>query len=167
MGRLLKPTRDAVIATTKCPRCGAPVSFPADRDGNFPCWMTCTNCFAWFTPCSECVIGQAVSSEVKPPELCKLIGNGGKPEDVPQEAVSDNVQHPNHYCTGGVECIAAIRASMDRDGFLDYCKGNVMKYVWRWRGKGGLEDLKKAGVYLNWMIEELEGKKKNDNRTGN
>lgn len=65
----------------------------------------------------------------------------------------DNVNHPEHYTRGGIECIAAIRASMDPDGFSDYCKGNVLKYLWRWRDKGGVEDLRKARVYLDWLID--------------
>ena len=63
------------------------------------------------------------------------------------------VDHPTHYTSGGVECIEAIKASMCPAGFVDYCKGNVLKYLWRWERKGGLQDLKKAQVYLNWMIE--------------
>ena len=68
----------------------------------------------------------------------------------------DHVNHPNHYCQGGIECIKAIEASMPPDGFQDYCKGNVLKYIWCWRDKAGVEDLKKAMVYLNWMIESAE-----------
>lgn len=71
---------------------------------------------------------------------------------------SDRVNHPSHYCTGGVECIEGIRAALG-DGFVDYCQGNSIKYLWRWRHKGGLEDLKKAQVYLGWMIEAVESDK--------
>lgn len=70
--------------------------------------------------------------------------------------MSDNVNHPNHYCNGGIECIDAIRASMTPKGFIDYCKGNVIKYVFRWEHKGGVEDLRKAQVYLGWAIEAAE-----------
>ena len=70
--------------------------------------------------------------------------------------MSDAVNHPTHYTSGGVECIEAIRASMTADGFCDYCKGNIIKYIWRWRGKGGIEDLKKAQVYLGWLIEAVD-----------
>ena len=69
---------------------------------------------------------------------------------------NDHVNHPNHYTQGGIECIEAIKASMKPEGFQDYCKGNVLKYIWRWNDKGGLEDLKKAQVYLNWMVESVE-----------
>ncbi len=74
-----------------------------------------------------------------------------------QEAVQiDNVNHPDHYTQGGIECIKAIEASMTPEEFQGYCKGNVMKYIWRFREKNGLEDLKKAQVYLDWMIESKE-----------
>ena len=79
------------------------------------------------------------------------------------EQTNDAVQHPSHYTQGGVECIDAIRASMTADGFCDYCKGNIIKYIWRWRDKGGVEDLRKASVYLDWLINAAEGKiKEND-----
>ena len=70
--------------------------------------------------------------------------------------MSDTVNHPAHYTSGGVECIEAIKASMTADGFCDYCKGNIIKYIWRWRDKGGIEDLKKAQVYLGWLIEAVD-----------
>ena len=72
------------------------------------------------------------------------------------EPVDDKVHHPNHYCQGGIECIKAIEASMMPSGFQDYCKGNILKYIWRWREKAGVEDLKKARVYLDWLIESAE-----------
>ena len=83
-----------------------------------------------------------------------VIEDKGEVKKTPQIG-SDRVNHPSHYCTGGVECIDAIRAALG-EGFVDYCQGNVLKYVWRWRHKGGVEDLKKAQVYLGWMIETLE-----------
>lgn len=72
------------------------------------------------------------------------------------EPTNDAVQHPSHYTHGGIECIEAIRASMTADGFCDYCKGNIIKYIWRWRSKGGVEDLKKARVYLDWLIQSAD-----------
>ena len=72
------------------------------------------------------------------------------------EPTNDAVQHPSHYTQGGIECIEAIKASMTADGFADYCKGNIIKYIWRWRSKGGVEDLKKAQVYLGWLIEAVD-----------
>lgn len=68
----------------------------------------------------------------------------------------DNVNHPSHYTQGGIECIEAIKASLGTDGFVDYCKGNVIKYLWRWRDKGGVEDIEKAQVYLGWMLDSAK-----------
>ena len=39
---------------------------------------------------------------------------------------------------------------------LDYFQGNVTKYVSRWRGKNGVEDLRKAQHYLAKYIELVE-----------
>lgn len=36
---------------------------------------------------------------------------------------------------------------------LGYCEGNVVKYVSRWRDKGGVEDLRKAKQYLDFLID--------------
>ena len=68
----------------------------------------------------------------------------------------DVVKHPSHYCKGGVECIDAIKASMTPEAYKGYLKGNCLKYLWRYEAKGGVESLRKAGVYLNWLITEAE-----------
>lgn len=54
----------------------------------------------------------------------------------------------SHYQTGTLQHwdIVAIFG-------LDYYQGNVSKYLFRWRDKGGLEDLKKARHYLDKYIE--------------
>ena len=43
---------------------------------------------------------------------------------------------------------------------LPFIEGNVVKYITRWRDKGGLDDLKKVIHYVELLIE-LEGKAKN------
>lgn len=69
----------------------------------------------------------------------------------------DYVNHPPHYKKGGIECIEAIRASMGVEEFAGYLKGNVIKYVWRYREKGHpVEDLKKAHWYLDRLVEHVE-----------
>jgi len=66
---------------------------------------------------------------------------------------SDPVNHPSHYCQGGIECIDAIQAAVTGlSGMEAVCAGNVIKYVWRAKHKNGLEDLKKARFYLNKLI---------------
>lgn len=73
---------------------------------------------------------------------------------VPKE--EDNINHPAHYYTrGGIECIEAIKASMTASEFRGYLKGNVMKYLWRYQLKNGVEDLRKAQWYLNRLIGEV------------
>ena len=96
---------------------------------------------------AEGLIGKPEQSEIN---LVKVERN----DEV--EPTNDAVQHPSHYTQGGIECIEAIRSSMTADGFCDYCKGNIIKYIWRWRDKGGIEDLKKAQVYLGWLIEAVD-----------
>lgn len=54
---------------------------------------------------------------------------------------NDNVNHPNHYTSGPFECIELT----SRYPFLG---GNAIKYVYRWQGKNGLEDLRKAPTSL-------------------
>ena len=68
----------------------------------------------------------------------------------------DNVNHPAHYTKGGIECLEAIKSSMADDHFHGYIKGNILKYIWRYEDKNGVEDLKKAQFYLNRLIEELD-----------
>jgi len=63
----------------------------------------------------------------------------------------DPVNLPAHYRNGDIECIDAIRAALG-DAYPDYCRGNVMKYLWRYKNKNGIEDLLKAQWYLNAMI---------------
>lgn len=86
----------------------------------------------------------------------------GKPEEwnnfdtEPPVKLSDAVRAPSHYCKGDVECIEAIKASMSPAAYKGYLKGNCMKYLWRYEEKGGVESLRKAQVYLNWLITEAE-----------
>ena len=65
----------------------------------------------------------------------------------------DMVNHPSHYTSGGIECIDAIEASMTAEAFKGFCKGNAMKYIWRYEKKGSVESLQKAIWYLNKLIE--------------
>lgn len=73
--------------------------------------------------------------------------------------MTDNVNHPSHYTQGGVECIDAITAAtVNKTGIEAVCTANVIKYLWRYEAKNGLEDVKKAQWYLNRLIAALEGK---------
>lgn len=69
-----------------------------------------------------------------------------------QEIWGDTVNHPSHYTDGTIECIEAIEAQLTPEEYKGYLKGNVAKYVWREKHKGGIESLKKAQWYLNRLI---------------
>ena len=72
----------------------------------------------------------------------------------------DMVNHPPHYTQGDIECIDAIKAATKGlNGFEGYCTGNAIKYLWRWKHKSGVEDLKKA----DWYIRKLISGHLNDN----
>lgn len=66
---------------------------------------------------------------------------------------SDNVNHPSHYTGGNIECIEAIEAQLSEEEYRGYLKGNIAKYLWREKYKGGVESLKKAEWYLKRLIE--------------
>lgn len=68
-----------------------------------------------------------------------------------------NVDHPAHYNAGRVECIDAMEAAtVDLAGLENICTAQIIKYVWRWKHKNGLEDLKKARWYLDRLIKRVE-----------
>lgn len=70
---------------------------------------------------------------------------------------SDPVNHPSHYADKQIEVIDYIRDTMQHEHLIGYYWGNIIKYISRWPKKGGVEDLKKARVYLDWLIKEVEG----------
>lgn len=67
------------------------------------------------------------------------------------------INHPPHYTAGKVECIDAIESATNRlQGIEAVCTGNIIKYVWRWKFKNGVEDLEKASWYLNKLIKKIK-----------
>ena len=67
----------------------------------------------------------------------------------------DNVNNPAHYGNGNIECIEYLEDFMTHEEFIGYLRGNIAKYLHRWRYKNGLEDLEKAQWYLNRLIEKV------------
>ncbi|CAG0909909.1 unnamed protein product, partial [Cyprideis torosa] len=51
---------------------------------------------------------------------------------------------PIHYGQGKIECIDYIEDFLTREEYIGYLRGNIAKYLHRWRYKNGVEDLKKA-----------------------
>lgn len=73
------------------------------------------------------------------------------------EVESDPVNHASHYNDGAIECIDALEASMTPIEYAGFLKGQVLKYIWRYRLKGKpVEDLKKARYYLDRLIQITE-----------
>ena len=52
--------------------------------------------------------------------------------------------NPEHYKDSEIECIDAIESSMSKEAYRGYLKGSIIKYVWRYEKKNGVEDLKKS-----------------------
>ena len=71
--------------------------------------------------------------------------------------LQDSVHHPKYYLKGGMEGIDVIKAAVSNlSGFEAVCVANIIKYIWRYKEKNGLEDVMKAGKYLEWLIKEVE-----------
>lgn len=70
---------------------------------------------------------------------------------------TDMVNHPKHYTQGGIECIDALKAAtVGKRGIEAVCVANVIKYLWRYEEKNGIEDVRKAKFYIERLLMELE-----------
>lgn len=69
----------------------------------------------------------------------------------------NEVSHPTHYISNGLETIDVIEAfTKDLAGIEATDTGNIIKYICRWKHKNGLQDLEKAQWYLNHLIEKVK-----------
>lgn len=72
----------------------------------------------------------------------------------------------NHYKwglpVGTIDVIREVARSYGEGGDYGYLVGNVVKYVFRAKKKNNLEDLHKAKVYLDWLIEAMECEQSNN-----
>jgi hypothetical protein len=87
--------------------------------------------------------GEAMVQRVVPPQY--------DPKDVAFNALDVQVAG-SHYKKHGIQPVEYIHTNK-----IGYFEGNVIKYVTRWRDKGGIADLEKAKHYIDLLIE-LEGK---------
>jgi len=92
-----------------------------------------------------------------------VINTASKRSDKKKEAklsvnqAADAVNHPSHYTAGKVECIDALEAAtVNLTGVEAVCTANAIKYLWRWKQKNGVEDLRKARWYLDRLIAKQE-----------
>ena len=66
--------------------------------------------------------------------------------------MSDQVNSPDHYTAGKVECLDAIEAALTPEEFRGFLKGNILKYIWRERVKGGRESVEKGRFYIERLL---------------
>lgn len=68
-----------------------------------------------------------------------------------ESKVSDPV-NPDHYKSGSIECIDALRSALTPEEFRGYCKGSAMAYLWRLGQKDAPEqEARKASWYVAWL----------------
>lgn len=72
--------------------------------------------------------------------------------------MGDKVNHPDHYQNiAGVEAIDILNDVVkDLPGKQAAMLWNAMKYLLRFQKKNGVEDLKKAQNYLQYLINDIE-----------
>lgn len=104
----------------------------------------------------ESIVWQREQDEPFLTPECTLNDQYAEIEQV-RQAIKDNVNHPSHYTQGKVECLDALEsATIGKSGIEAVCVANVIKYLWRYEEKNGLEDVKKAQFYLNRLLATLE-----------
>lgn len=89
------------------------------------------------------VVPQVLDDEPVKEEIAKLV-----------ESLDTRV-HPKHYAYSKYECINVLKDILGEEGFKEFCRGNVFKYLWRYNYKNGKEDLLKAKYYLEKLVEVL------------
>jgi hypothetical protein len=68
--------------------------------------------------------------------------------------------NPSYYKDDRLECIDALTvATKGLFGVEAFCTANAIKYLWRWKKKNGVEDLKKARWYIDHLIYLIESHK--------
>ncbi len=71
--------------------------------------------------------------------------------------MSDNVNHPHHYTSGGIETIDYMEAKATPEEFRGHLRLTALKYLSRAGLKNDtLEDLKKARWYIDYLIDFIE-----------
>ena len=66
-----------------------------------------------------------------------------------------DVKRQPHYMQSAVQPIEYMELTMTPEQYEGYLLGNVIKYVSRYRHKNGLEDLRKAEVYMGWLVDHV------------
>ena len=60
---------------------------------------------------------------------------------------------PNYYLKDGIECQVVIDViTSDCIGAESFYIGNIIKYLWRYKNKNCIDDLRKAQTYVENLI---------------
>ena len=62
-------------------------------------------------------------------------------------------EHYQHYSMEVIDIIRMVTANQDFDATEGYYIGNILKYILRYKYKGGADDLCKAQDYLRWLYK--------------
>lgn len=98
--------------------------------------------------CSLCGLekGRCYCSQI--PRLPK------RPRIEDNEIITSNPTKPQHYqVAGGKQVIELMEEGMTPEQFEGFLMGNVLKYMYRYPYKNGVEDLNKASEYLKMLIK--------------
>ncbi len=105
--------------------------------------------------CPKCGAKFRADSELDHCPIC-----GYKPKDespINGDKTGDKIQRPNHYTWRGTECFEVIKMfTLHAAPYAAYLMGNIIKYLYRYPLKNGVEDLKKARRYLDELIAYFE-----------
>lgn len=97
-----------------------------------------------------------ITMEVIKPVVPQVLDDEPVKEEITKLVESlDTKVHPEHYAYSKYECINVLKDILGEEGFKEFCRGNVFKYLWRYNHKNGKEDLLKAKYYLEKLIEVL------------
>jgi hypothetical protein len=109
---------------------------------------SCQGCFYYSVIDSKCISDvKGISIKCAKDKTIYIIDHSIK---------SNDPINPNHYKNGEIECIDAIKAAtVNKKGIQAACTANVIKYLWRYESKNGLQDVEKAKWYLERLIKEL------------
>ena len=126
------------------------------NDNLVPNWEYYSPSFGWKPLFVDSVTGKVTSLTTKNNFDWDKFSEAFKVRKV--EKVMDNVNSPAHYGSGNIECIDYIEDFLTKEEFIGYLRGNIAKYMHRWRYKNKAEDLKKAEWYLKRLIKTEETK---------
>lgn len=91
------------------------------------------------------------------PEKDNMFVDDYDPNEIKNPYYSNPIS-PSHYEIGntGIEAIDIIQATLTKEEYIGYLRGNILKYNLRASKKNGSEDLHKADIYSGWLVEALE-----------